>query len=203
MTESGESCTLPVIVTRLHVEDLDDLMPIEQASFSLPWPRSVYRHELTRNPRGYYLAIRPAPRFQKPLALQERPLPPLLAYGGFWKLYEEAHICTIASHPHYRGRGLGEWMLLHLLDLARSIGAEVATLEVREHNRVAQRLYERLGFQSVGRRPRYYSDTGEDALIMTLSALNSPEVQARLAQRRAIVKDKLCAWARELSGATQ
>ncbi len=195
MTEPDEASPLPVIVTRLQVEDLDALMPIERASFSLPWPRSVYHDELTRNPYGHYLALRPNPALQR---WGGQALPPLLAYGGFWKLYEEAHICTIASHPDYRRRGLGEWMLLALLDLAQAMGAEVATLEVREGNWAARRLYERTGFQVAGRRPRYYSDTGEDALIMTISELTAPEVQARLAERRRIVRARLCAWGRQL-----
>ncbi len=190
MTEAVNSGVLPVVVTPLRLEDLDDLMALEQASFALPWPRSVYRYELTQNPNGYYLAVRPSAHVTA--------LPALLAYGGFWRLDEEAHICTIATHPVFRRRGLGEWLLLHLLDLIQSVGAERATLEVRASNLVAQRLYRRTGFEQTGIRRRYYSDNNEDALIMTTPSLKTPEMQALLAQRRAIVLARLCEWGHEL-----
>lgn len=190
MTEVENSNVLPVIVTPLRLEDLDELMPLEQASFALPWPRSVYRYELTQNPNGYYLAVRPAAHFTT--------LPALLAYGGLWLLEEEAHICTLATHPAFRRHGLGEWLLLHLLDLSQSVGAERATLEVRASNLTAQRLYRRTGFEQTGIRRRYYSDNHEDALIMTTPSLKAPAMQKLLAQRRAIVLARLCAWGREL-----
>lgn len=190
MTEAENSSVLPVVVTPLRLEDLDELMPLEQASFALPWPRSVYRYELTQNSNGYYLAVRPAAHLAA--------LPALLAYGGFWLLEEEAHICTLATHPAFRRHGLGEWLLLHLLDLSQSVGAERATLEVRASNLAAQRLYRRTGFEQTGIRRRYYSDNNEDALIMTTPPLRAPAMQALLARRRSVVSDRLCAWGREL-----
>ncbi|MCS7222730.1 MAG: ribosomal protein S18-alanine N-acetyltransferase [Anaerolineae bacterium] len=190
MNEVENSGVLPVVVTPLRLEDLDELMSLEQASFALPWPRSVYRYELTQNPNGYYLAVRPVARFTT--------LPALLAYGGLWLLEEEAHICTLATHPSFRRHGLGEWLLLHLLDLSRSVGAERATLEVRASNLTAQRLYRRTGFEQTGVRRRYYSDNNEDALIMATPSLRAPAMQRLLAQRRAIVSARLRAWGREL-----
>ena len=178
---------LPVIVTPLTISDMDDIMALEATCFALPWPRSAYRHELTQNANSYFLAIRPADGMPADL-------PHLLAYGGFWKLYEEAHICTIASHPGHRGRGLGEWLLLHLLDLAQSVGAEVATLEVRAGNATAQRMYRRTGFTRAGLRRRYYSNNGEDALIMTTPAMTLPEMQVLLKQRWEVVAAHLQSW---------
>ncbi|NOZ30042.1 MAG: ribosomal protein S18-alanine N-acetyltransferase [Chloroflexi bacterium] len=190
----GIESALPVVVTSLRLDDLDHLMEIERVSFPLPWPESAYRYELARNPYGYYLALRPV------LALlRDARLPPLLGYGGFWLLHDEAHICTIAVHPDYRGRGLGEWLLLHLLDLAKKVGADVATLEVRAGNETAQRLYQRTGFRQVGIRPRYYRDSGEDALIMTTPSLSLAEMQALLKRRREIVAERLRTWGRELA----
>jgi ribosomal-protein-alanine N-acetyltransferase len=193
MTEAVNSDILPVVVAPLRLEDLDELMPLEQASFALPWPRSVYRYELTQNPNGYYLAVHPATHLAG--------LPTLLAYGGFWRLDEEAHICTLATHPAFRRHGLGEWLLLHLLELGQSVGAERATLEVRASNLAAQRLYRRTGFEQTGIRRRYYSDNNEDALIMTTPPLKTAAMQRLLAQRRAIVFARLCAWGRELARA--
>lgn len=187
-----------MVVDALRMDDLDDLMEIERASFSLPWPRSIYRFELTRNAQSHYLVLRPSPDLAAAARSIMR-LPRLLAYGGFWLFGEEAHICTLACHPDYRRHGLGEWLLLHLLGRAESLGAEYVTLEVRVSNTVAQRLYERTGFQVTGVRPRYYSDNREDALIMTTSSLQSAEMQAILSRRRQIVADRLRAWRRELT----
>ncbi|MCD6289117.1 MAG: ribosomal protein S18-alanine N-acetyltransferase [Anaerolineae bacterium] len=197
MSDTSKPCALPVVVVPLSLDDLDDLMSLEKASFSLPWPRGAYRYELTRNPYGHYLALHPAASFRRRPGMKQG-LPPLLGYGGFWLLADEAHICTIASHPDYRGHGLGEWMLLHLMRLARDLKADVVTLEVRVSNKVAQRLYQRTGFRLAGRRHRYYHDTGEDALIMTTPPLSSPEMMALLAQRWEIVRSRLCEWAQEI-----
>lgn len=188
---------LPVQVTPLTMNDLDAVMALEPLCFALPWPRSAYRYELTQNPNGYYLAIRPHPSLSA--SNEPGPLPELLAYGGFWKLYEEAHICTIASHPAYRGRGLGEWLLLHLLGLAQAVEAEIATLEVRVSNLAARRLYEQTGFVQTGMRRRYYSDNGEDALIMTTPPLASASMQERLQGRWEAVAAKLQRWQNELT----
>ena len=107
----------------------------------------------------------------------------ILAYGGFWLLADEAHIATIASHPDWRGCGLGQWLMLALLDAAMQRGAVRSTLEVRAGNLPAQRLYEKLGYEVAGRRKRYYRD-GEDGLIMTTPPLADPAMQGRLAAAR-------------------
>jgi len=103
----------------------------------------------------------------------------VLAYGGFWLIVGEAHIATIASHPVWRGCGLGQWMMVALMQAARERGATVATLEARRSNIVALHLYEKLGFETVGIRTHYYRD-GEDALIMTLPQLDAPATEQRI-----------------------
>jgi len=99
-------------------------------------------------------------------------------------LVDEAHVCTIAVHPNWRGRGLGELLLISLLDRAIELGARVATLEVRVSNQVAQELYNKYIFQIVSRRKRYYSDN-EDAYIMTTPPFDTPEFQMNLSNHRA------------------
>ena len=91
----------------------------------------------------------------------------MLGYAGLWLLIDEAHISTIAVAPEWRGRGLGELLLASLLERAISIGADVATLEVRASNLVAQNLYRKYRFTVVGVRKGYYTDNFEDALVMT------------------------------------
>jgi ribosomal-protein-alanine N-acetyltransferase len=83
-----------------------------------------------------------------------------------WVLFEEAHITNIAIHPAFRGHGYGKQLLHAAMRAAASFGAEMMTLEVREHNTVAQRMYDEMDFLMQGRRKRYYTDTGEDALLL-------------------------------------
>jgi [ribosomal protein S18]-alanine N-acetyltransferase len=100
---------------------------------------------------------------------------------------DEAHITTFAVHPGFRRRGIGERLLLALFDLSLARMAREATLEVRLSNIAARRLYEKYGFRPVGIRPRYYSDDGEDALIMTTEPLAEPLMQERIARLRAVL----------------
>ena len=168
---------LPVI-SPMTVADLDAAMAIEHRSFKQPWSRHMYLTDIQHNPMASYLVLRPDP-------LGAERLPPVLAYGGFWLMVDEAHIATIASHPDWRGCGLGQLLLLALLDKAVARGAVRSTLEVRVRNEPARRLYEKLGYQNVGVRRHYYED-GEDALIMTTPRLTESALQARLASEQAV-----------------
>jgi ribosomal-protein-alanine N-acetyltransferase len=105
----------------------------------------------------------------------------IVAYAGVWLLVDEAHITTFAVLPDWRRRGIGGRLMVAVMRLAEQLGARVATLEVRLSNVPARQLYQQFGFRPVGVRPRYYSDNGEDALIMTSGALDSAEMAKRLA----------------------
>lgn len=157
-------------VSPMAPADLDAIMPLERHAFADPWTRRMYLSDLTDNALATYRVIR---------SPEGSALPPILAWGGFWLLVDEAHIATIASHPDYRGCGLGQWLLVALLDRALERGAQVATLEVRTSNTAAHALYDKLGFAVAGVRRRYYRD-GEDGVIMTTPPLGSPEMLARL-----------------------
>jgi ribosomal-protein-alanine N-acetyltransferase len=102
----------------------------------------------------------------------------VVAYAGLWLMVDEAHVTTFAVLPAYRRRGIAGQLLSHLIELAADLGATVVTLEVRISNLAARQLYERFGFRPVGVRPRYYTDNGEDALIMTTEPLDGPDVRA-------------------------
>jgi [ribosomal protein S18]-alanine N-acetyltransferase len=116
----------------------------------------------------------------------------VLGYAGMWILSgSDAHITTIAVHPLYRGRGIGELLLIRCLDRALETRAERMTLEVRVSNSVAKSLYEKYRFSIQGKRPRYYSDNGEDAEIMTTPEIDSPGYRALLAQNRAELEARL------------
>jgi len=144
---------------------------IERASFFPPWPDEAYRNELQTNRLATYIVAR----------LDDV----VIGFAGLWLMVDEAHVTTFAVEPAWRRRTVGERLLVALLDIAMARGAREATLEVRLSNVAARRLYEKYGFRPVGLRPRYYSDNGEDALIMTTDALDGPSMRARLARLRA------------------
>jgi [ribosomal protein S18]-alanine N-acetyltransferase len=111
----------------------------------------------------------------------------LLGVGCAWTILDESHLVLLAVHPRFRRQGLGCAILLGLLNDARNRGSNYATLEVRASNQAAIALYEKLGFKTAGRRPRYYSDVSssisEDALILWCSGLQSAEFKVESMQR--------------------
>ena len=155
----------------MTVADLPAVQEIEKASFTTPWPPQAYRSEIETNRLASYLVVRIDGA--------------VVAYGGIWLMVDEAHITTFAVHPDWRQRRIGERLLLALLDIAVSRGANEATLEVRLSNLSARRLYEKYGFRPVGLRPHYYTDDNEDALIMTTEPLATPALRARIERLRA------------------
>ncbi len=136
----------------MNQSDLDSVMDIEQASFPSPWSRNAFLSEISENRRACYLVARENGR--------------VAGYVGIWIVLDEGHITNLAVHPECRRRGIGEKLMRTIMSYARSRGARRITLEVRVSNAAAQRLYEKLGFVSVGIRPGYYHDNGEDAVIM-------------------------------------
>lgn len=186
---------LPYVIEPMSLKDVDKVMEIERSSFSMPWSESAYRYELRESNYSYYFVLRRKPPIRR--LFQRHSEMPVLGYGGFWLLGDEAHISTLAVKQEYRGQRLGELILLYMLDKAAELGAEVATLEVRVSNVVAQNLYLKYGFQRVGLRPRYYNDNGEDALIMTTEPLGSISFQLRLQNLKKALREKLLSGQKE------
>ena len=102
-----------------------------------------------------------------------------------WLMVDEAHITTFGVHPDWRRQGIGRQLLLNVVDLAVTLHARRMTLEVRASNDAAQTLYRSFGFEVVGRRPRYYTDDGEDALVMTTPDLDDARMTSLVAAERA------------------
>ncbi len=144
--------------------------------------RSLYERELRSNRFSHYHVIVPT----QPVATW----PTLLGQGGYWLMGDEVHIVTLAVQPAWRGVGLGKWLLLRLLDEARQQGGLLATLEVRTGNQAARLLYERVGFQQIGQRKRYYPD-GEDALVLQMADLADPVVWLPMAADLAVLEQKI------------
>jgi len=161
---------LKVAVSPMTAADIPAVHVIEQASFRTPWPAYAFRQELETNRLARYLVARVGDE--------------VVAYAGVWLMVDEAHITTFAVIPGWRRRGIGSALLQAVMDLAIEMGAVEGTLEVRLSNLEARRLYEKYGFRPVGVRPRYYSDNGEDALIMTTDRLDSPRMRERLDRLR-------------------
>ena len=105
----------------------------------------------------------------------EEPAADIAGYVGLWFQGNEAHITEIAVRERLRGNGIGELLLIGSVRAALENGSAVLTLEARVSNFIAQRLYEKYGFQEVGLRKNYYSDNREDAVIMTTSPIHSNE----------------------------
>src|SRR5205085_12524748 len=125
----------------------------------------------------------------------------IVGYSGIWVMTDEAHVTTIASHPEMRGRGVGELLLVSLIHRATEIGARWMTLEVRASNMVAQNLYRKYTFKEMGIRRRYYSDNGEDALVMWTDALDSDSFLETLEQNERQLAERLGSAEVRLGGA--
>jgi ribosomal-protein-alanine N-acetyltransferase len=197
-----EQPVLPFTIEPMTLADLPAVVAIERVSYAMNWPMRAFEYELQHNQFAHYFVLRTSlpsepidPAFSKigseSLGGQRSVVGGLVGLAGFWLMADEAHISTIAVHPDWRGLGLGEWLLLHLLEAGRTLGAAVATLEVRPSNHTALALYQKYGFEQVGRRPHYYSDNDEDALILTTPALALPDYQAMLAQHKVALFQRL------------
>lgn len=192
---------LPYIVEPMHVEDIPEVVEIERLAFPTPWPARAYRYEITQNQLAhYFVARRPLPeeegveRVERESSLLRRihtwahsgktDHRPIVGYCGFWIAAQEAHVSTIAVDPKHRGEGIGQLLLITAIEKALELNATLVSLEVRVSNSVAQNLYRKYGFKVVGRRPRYYSDNREDALIMTADHVTSATYQRMFHRRR-------------------
>ncbi len=132
------------------------MLNIETASFPAPWHRVSFEGELLeKTSRGLGLKQR-----------QERETDRLIAYIFFRLVGDEMHVLNLAVDPAYRRRGVATFLLQHSVTLARKHGVRGVYLEVRSSNDSAIKLYRKMGFSEVGRRPQYYRETREDAIVM-------------------------------------
>jgi [ribosomal protein S18]-alanine N-acetyltransferase len=159
---------LDVTIGSISVNEIDSILILDRLCFGGLWSIDSYRRELT-NDNSHFLGI----TVNKTL---EPETTGLIGFGCFWAILDEAHITLLSIHPQYQQQGLGQMLLCALLDKARSIEMARATLEVRASNDGAIYLYEKYGFQTVGRRKKYYQDTGEDGVIMWRGGLQHPHL---------------------------
>jgi ribosomal-protein-alanine N-acetyltransferase len=135
--------------------DLEQVVAIDQVSFSLPWPARSFYYELTDNLASRCWVAEADGR--------------VAAMMVGWLIVDELHVATIATRPDYRGRGIGKKLMLYALHTAGDEGVVRSFLEVRDSNAVALSMYRNLGFVVDGRRKEYYKDNNEDAILMSLN----------------------------------
>lgn len=161
-------------IAPMAIDDIPDVLAIETLSFQSAWPPNAFTTELRDNKLAHYFVGR----------LDGK----IVAYGGIWVILEDSHVTTIAVHPDVRGQRLGEEILVFLLDEAIERDASWITLEVRETNDVAQKLYRKYGFTVVSTRRGYYSDNNESALVMWAGNLRGTLYANRLAALKAALR---------------
>jgi ribosomal-protein-alanine N-acetyltransferase len=178
-------------------EDVDAVAGIDREAFPTLWPPINYKNELSNRLAHYFVVIDGTVKPEPPAAETESepsglfgcfkqwwsrvtgnsPVPPgneyLVGFIGMWLMVDEAHVINIAVRESYRQRGIGELMLIRIVDKSLELKASIVTLEVRASNESAKALYRKYGLNDVGLRRGYYSDNKEDAIIMSSDNLNT------------------------------
>ncbi|MBX9690928.1 MAG: ribosomal protein S18-alanine N-acetyltransferase [Cyanobacteria bacterium] len=158
----------PIRVRPLRLSDLDEIMEIEPEAYgSHHWSRQSFITELT-NVAGSYFGAECIESGR------------LLGYTGYWLIADEAHVTTLAVHPEFRRKSVAERMLINSIVEARKDGAHWLTLEVRESNEAAKKLYFKYGFRRLGVRRKYYQDNKEDALVLWTDRLTESAFISRV-----------------------
>jgi ribosomal-protein-alanine N-acetyltransferase len=188
------------IIRRMTYDDIPQVAQIDREAFPGEWvfrSQAAYKQDLDNPSVRYIVAYReqdaresgrqvtPRPRWFRRLFSYERRLDTrehIVGFSGFWMMVGEAHIIAIGVREGYRQLGIGESLLVATIDLAQALRANVVTLEVRASNLIAQELYKKCGFQVTGRRLKYYSSDGEDAIIMSTDNIASLAFQASFRQ---------------------
>ena len=195
---------MDVFLRRLRADDISQVIDIEREAFSPLWISTPFKRDLKNRYASYLVAcgepdpVEPAPedpssdsahpwrrlarRLRRVMGgVEQQPGPDssIAGYVSVWYQGDEAHITEIAVREKLRGRGIGELLLIGSLRAAVEYGSKAMTLEARVSNFIAQRLYEKYLFKSVGTRKAYYADNREDAVIMTVSSIDSDDYRGR------------------------
>ena len=153
--------------------DIATVQEIEKEIFATPWPRNAYFRELASRSSAHYVVLRQ--EGERPAAYRAAELDPtIIGYGGMWRMYDEAHVTTIGVRRELHHQGHGRILFAGLIQAAYDMGAKWVTLEVRTSNENAMRMYEAFSFKVIGRRKGYYTDNGEDAIVMWSDSIHSP-----------------------------
>ena len=204
-------------IRRMVKEDLDQVTEIDREAFPSQWPPANYKQELQNKTAHYLILYDDTKKIDIPVktppknkfsiisvlmpwtrrkSFEKSILPPItqqyiVGFSGIWMMFDEAHLTNIAVRRQYRGKGLGELLVIATIDLATQLKASFITLEVRASNLVAQNLYNKYGFIQMGIRHGYYLDNREDAIIMSTDSITSESFQAHIQELREALKKRL------------
>ena len=151
---------MKILISNMSEEDLPYVLDIETKCFSRPWTEKMFLFELERNKVSRVYTAK----------LEEKSNL-VCGYICIWLFPGEAQIINLAVNPEYQGQGIGKQLIEFALDKIACERIDEVFLEVRASNMPALTLYEKAGFLKIGRRKKYYSDTGEDAFLMKKSIL--------------------------------
>ena len=152
----------PWVIEPLAHDDIDDVLALEETSFTNPWTRAMYLAELENSDVSFCFLVRDANRRA-------------IGFCSFWRVLDELHINNLAVLPEFRRKGIASMLLQFVVRKGVALGARRATLEVRRSNEAARLLYGRFGFSVSGVRRDYYSKPVEDALILWREELTEPD----------------------------
>ncbi len=147
----------------MELADIEEVIEIDQLSFSNPWPKNSFRYEVLENKNSACWVAE----------IEISSIVKIIAMAVLWNIVDEIHIGTIAVHPDQRKQAIGVRFLRHILVEARKEGKERALLEVRQSNQNALNLYQKFGFRVDGIRKNYYHDNGENAVLMSASLVDN------------------------------
>jgi ribosomal-protein-alanine N-acetyltransferase len=155
-------------IREMNAADLPAVEALDRLCFTDPWPAGSFTVELEADRNSICLVAEGDPLGAR-----------LLGMIVVWLIVDEAHIGTLCVHPEAQGGGIGAALLAAALEKAAEKGAKTSLLEVRAGNQAALGLYTRFGYKVVGRRAHYYQDNGEDALLLTLDAIEPGKLPTR------------------------
>ena len=197
-------------VRAMNVDDIAQVSAIDREAFPTEWPPPSFKRELNSSIVRYVVAFDESGQTvssSKPMTTRPRTvweslvsrmrrlsgrnhamadIPNaqneqfIVGYASIWMMADESHLTSIAVRKSHQHQGIGELLLISIIKISLQMKAQMVTLEVRVSNRGAQALYEKYGFKTVGTRRRYYTDNGEDAVIMTTDKIAAPVYQAKL-----------------------
>jgi ribosomal-protein-alanine N-acetyltransferase len=162
-------------LTRMRRRHLRKVLSIEARVYPRPWSASLFLSELAQRTTRTYLVARHEGE--------------VVGYAGMMFTGKEAHVTNIAVDPDFHGRRVGTRLLLTIVTEAVARGAQTISLEVRVTNHVAQSMYSKFGFETVGTRKGYYIETNEDALVMLVGEALSTDYRLRLQGIRSELDD--------------